>query len=173
MKEIIIPYILLMWILVSTGAIKWSLKSAVWIVSGGVLILVILGIMSRLWAPVDLTYSSTVKAPHAVLSPLFGEEIDHIFVVHNQVVKKGDIIYTLVDTNSVADIEKIKAAIMKENESISQQKRDLRRAHTSPEIFKSRDVEKFKSEVKVAKASVLSLQADLEKTLFAQERKNG
>ena len=108
MKEIIIPYILLMWVLVATGAIKWSLKSAFWIVSGGVFILVVLGIMSRLWAPVDLTYSSTVKAPHAVLSPLFGEEINEVYVDHNQVVKKGDLIYTLVDTSSAADIEKNK-----------------------------------------------------------------
>ncbi|WP_392339583.1 efflux RND transporter periplasmic adaptor subunit [Moritella marina] len=171
MKEIIIPYILLMWVLVSTGAIKWSLKSAVWIVSGGVFILVILGIMSRLWAPVDLTYSSTVKAPHAVLSPLFGEEIDQVFVEHNQVVKKGAIIYTLVDTNSAADIEKIKAAIVKQKESISQMQRDLQRAKKSPEIFKFRDVEKFKSDLKVANASLLSLQADLDKTLFVQKRK--
>lgn len=48
MKEIMIPYILLMWILVSTGAIKWTLKSAFWIISGGAFILVFLGIVSRL-----------------------------------------------------------------------------------------------------------------------------
>lgn len=171
MKEIIIPYILLMWVLVATGAIKWSLKSAVWIISGGVLILVILGIMSRLWAPVDLTYSSTVKAPHAVLSPLFGEEIDQVYVDHNQIVKKGDIIYTLVDTSSVADIEKIKASITKQEESISQQRRDLERAKKSPEIFKFRDVEKFRSDLRVADASLVSLKADLDKTLFVQKRK--
>lgn len=35
MKEVMIPYILIMWILVSTGAIKWTFKSAFWIISGG------------------------------------------------------------------------------------------------------------------------------------------
>ena len=31
MKEIMIPYVLLMLVLVSTNAIKWNLKSAFWI----------------------------------------------------------------------------------------------------------------------------------------------
>jgi len=118
-----------------------------------------------------MSYSSTVKAPHAVLSPLIGEEIDKIFVDHNQEVQKGDVIYTLVDTNSSADIAKINASIVKQKETIAQMKRDLKRAKTSPEIFKIRDIESFKSQLKVANASLLSLEADYQKTEFNQQRK--
>ncbi|MGR5119140.1 efflux RND transporter periplasmic adaptor subunit [Vibrio astriarenae] len=171
MKEVMIPYILIMWILVSTGAIRWTLKSAFWIISGGAFILVVLGILSRLWAPVDLTYSSTVKAPHSVLSPLFREQIDQIYVNHNQNVKRGDIIYTLVDTTSNAELAKTRAAIVQQQESIAQMTRDLKRAKTSPEIFKGRDVESYHSQLRIAKATLDSLHADLDKALFEQERK--
>lgn len=171
MKEVMIPYILIMWILVSTGAIKWTFKSAFWIISGGAFILVVLGILSRLWAPVDLTYSSTVKAPHSVLSPLFREQIDHIYVNHNQEVKKGDVIYTLVDTTSLADVEKIKAGIVQQEENVAQLKRDIIRGKTSPEIFKGRDIEYYESQLRVAEASLKSLHADLQKTEFEQSRK--
>ncbi|MEZ9235710.1 MULTISPECIES: efflux RND transporter periplasmic adaptor subunit [Shewanella] len=171
MKEVMIPYILLMWILVSTGAIKWTLRSGFWIVSGGVFILVVLGILSRLWAPVDLTYSSTIKAPHAVLSPLLGEEIEQIHVGHNQTVKQGEVIYTLVDTKSKADVEKIKASIVTNEEDIAQIDRDLARAKASPDIFKKRDVEYYRSQRRIAEAALSSLHADLDKTHFEQNRK--
>ncbi|MGR5133602.1 efflux RND transporter periplasmic adaptor subunit [Vibrio alfacsensis] len=171
MKEVMIPYILIMWILVSTGAIKWTFKSAFWIISGGAFILIILGVFSRLWAPVDLTYSSTVKAPHSVLSPLFREQIDQIHIEHNQTVNKGDVIYTLVDTTSQADIEKINSAIVQQEENIAQLKRDITRGKTSPEIFKGRDIEFYQSQLRVAKAALKSLHADLQKTIFEHERK--
>ncbi|WP_221074233.1 efflux RND transporter periplasmic adaptor subunit [Agarivorans aestuarii] len=171
MKEVMIPYILIMWILVSTGAIKWTLKSAFWIVSGGLLILVLLGILSRLWAPVDLSYSSTVKAPHSVLSPLLGEQIDTIYVEHNQYVKQGEVIYTLIDTTSSADLEKIKASIIKQEEAIAQFKRDVARAKKSPDIFKKRDVEYYHSQLRIAESALASLHADAKSTEFVQQRK--
>ncbi|WP_144210582.1 efflux RND transporter periplasmic adaptor subunit [Shewanella donghaensis] len=171
MKEIMIPYVLLMWILVSTGAIKWNLKSAFWISSGGVFILVFLGILSRLWAPVDLTYSSTVKAPHSILSTLLREEIDTIYVDHNQHVKEGDVIYTLVDTSSNAELEKINASIVKQEEAMAQMNRDLARAKISPEIFKERDIESYRSELRIAAATLTSLHADHQQVEFEQQRK--
>lgn len=171
MKEIMIPYVLLMWVLVSTNAIKWNLKSAFWISFGGVFILVFLGILSRLWAPVDLTYSSTIKAPHSILSPLVMEQIDEIYVDHNQYVKKGEVIYTLVDTSSNADLEKIKASIVKQEETIAQMNRDLARASKSPEIFKDRDIESYNSQLKMSRATLKSLEADYKKVEFVQERK--
>ncbi|MGL1958285.1 MAG: efflux RND transporter periplasmic adaptor subunit [Colwellia sp.] len=171
MKEIMIPYILIMWVLVSTNAIKWNLKNAFWVSLGGVFILVFLGILSRLWAPVDLTYSSTIKAPHSVLSTLINEQIDVIYVDHNQMVKKGDVIYTLVDTKSHADLEKIKSEIVKQEETISQMNRDVARAKKSPEIFKERDIESYKSQLRISKSTLKSLHADYQKVEFEQERK--
>ena len=171
MKEIMIPYILLMWILVSTGAIKWTLKSAFWIISGGAFILVFLGIVSRLWAPVDFSYSSTVKAPHSILSPLIGEQVDQIYVDHNQMVKAGDVIYTLVDTDSEAIIEQTKSAIVQQNELIAQMERDIERSKQSPSIFKARDIEDYQSQLRVSEAKLTSLHADLKRALFTQDRK--
>lgn len=171
MKEIMIPYILFMWILVATGAIKWNIKSAFWISAGGAFILVFLGILSRLWAPVDLTYSSTVKAPHAVLSTLLREQVDEIYVDHNQQVKQGDIIYTLVDTSSHADLQKIKSTIVQQEEAIAQMQRDLKRTKVSPTIFKERDIENYQSELRIATATLASLHADLDKVEFEQRRK--
>ncbi|MBR9728556.1 efflux RND transporter periplasmic adaptor subunit [Shewanella intestini] len=171
MKEVMIPYILLMWILVATGAIKWTMKSGFWIVFGGAFILAILAIVSRLWAPVDLTYSSTIKAPHAVLSPLVGEQIDEIYVSHNQWVQQGDVIYTLVDTRSAADLEKIRASIVQQQESIAQMTRDIERAVISPDIFNERDVESYRSQLRIAQSTLTSLEADFSRVEFEQELK--
>ena len=92
---------------------------------GGTTILFILAVLSRLWAPVDLTTSTTVKAPHAVVSPLLGERIDQIYVDHNQMVKKGDVLYTLIDTDSSANLAKIELDLVKQQETIEQMQRDI------------------------------------------------
>ena len=116
MKEMMIPYILIVWSLFATGALKKTIKNYTWAAIGGVLILAVLAVISRLWAPVDLTNSTTVKAPHAVMSPVFGQQIDKIMVDHNQHVKKGDVLYTLVDINSAADKAKIESSIVQKEE---------------------------------------------------------
>lgn len=172
MKEIMIPYILIMWVLVSTGALKWTMKTAFWAITGGAVILYILLLMSRFWAPADLTNSTTVKAPHAVMSRLIGEQIKDIYVTHNQFVKKDDVLYTLVDINSAADLAKIDVDIIKQKEVIVQMERDLKRSKISPEIFNERDIEKFTSDLKIAKAVIISLKADRQKVEWAQEKKN-
>ena len=46
------------------------------------------------------------------MSPIFGQQIDEVFVNHNQLVKKGDVIYTLVDIDSAADKAKIESSIV-------------------------------------------------------------
>jgi multidrug resistance efflux pump len=172
MKEIMIPYILIMWILVSTGALKWTLKTAFWAITGGAVILYILLLMSRFLAPADLTNSTTVKAPHAVMSRLLGEQIESIYVKHNQFVKKGDVLYTLVDINSTADLAKIDVDIIKQKEVIIQMERDLARSKISPEIFNERDIEKFTSDLIIAEAVIISLEAERQKVEWAQEKKN-
>ncbi|MGB1320010.1 MAG: efflux RND transporter periplasmic adaptor subunit [Vibrio gallaecicus] len=171
MKEMMIPYILIVWSLFATGALKKSFKNYTWAAIGGAVILGLLAIVSRLWAPVDMTNSTTVKAPHAVMSPVFGQQIDQVFVDHNQIVKKGDVIYTLVDINSAADKAKIESAIVQKEEEIKQMTRDLDRAETSPQIFNTRDVEKLNSDLRVMNAALASLRADLQKVNWAQEKK--
>ncbi|MEZ9860015.1 efflux RND transporter periplasmic adaptor subunit [Vibrio splendidus] len=171
MKEMMIPYILIVWSLFATGALKKNFKNYTWAAIGGVIILAVLAVISRLWAPVDLTNSTTVKAPHAVMSPIFGQQIDKVLVDHNQMVKEGDIIYTLVDIDSAADKAKIESSIVQKEEEIKQMTRDLERAETSPEIFNMRDVEKYDSDLRVLHAELVSLKADLQKVNWAQEKK--
>lgn len=166
-----IPYILIMWILVKTGVIQWTLKNAVRIVGLGMFICFMLFTAHRFWSPADLTDSSTVKAPQAILSPLIGEQIKSVHVTHNQILKKGDLIYTLIDTESSAVIRGVRADIDKQVELIAQDKRDIQRSIEAPGLFAEREIEGIKSEMKGAIAAKAKLEADLEKALFDQSRK--
>lgn len=80
-------------------------------------------------------------------------------------------IYTLIDTDSEAIIEQTKSAIVQQNELIAQMERDIERSELSPSIFKVRDVENYRSQLKVAEAKLTSLKADLKRALFTQDRK--
>jgi len=171
MKEIMLPYIIIMWLLVKLGVIEWTLKNAVKIVGMGLFISFMLFTAHRFWSPADLTDSSTIKAPHAVLSTLLGEQINSIHVVHNQHVEKGDLIYTLVDTESSAAIQAIEADIEKEVENIELYERDIQRSIKAPGVFPERTIEKAHTDLKVAKSAKGKLEADLEKALFVQSRK--
>ena len=171
MKEIMLPYILIIWILVKLGVIQWTLKNATTFIGIGIFMSFMLFTAHRFWSPADLTDSSTVKAPHSVLSPLVGEQINEVFVTHNQKLKKGDLIYTLVDTESAAVIENIKGNIAKQDELIAQYKRDIKRSDDAPGIFPEREIERFNSELNGAKSEKVSLMADLAKANFDQSRK--
>ncbi|WOH38581.1 efflux RND transporter periplasmic adaptor subunit [Thalassotalea fonticola] len=171
MKEIMLPYILIMWILVKLGVIEWTLKNAVRIVGLGGFICFMLFTAHRFWSPADLTDSSTVKAPHAVLSPLVGEQIKDIYVTHNQILKKGDLIYTLVDTESSSIMQGIQAEIEQQEEVIAQSKRDIQRSVEAPGVFAERQIETVKSNLKGAISAKAKLEADLEKARFDQSRK--
>ncbi|MCL1143692.1 HlyD family secretion protein [Shewanella gaetbuli] len=124
MKEIMIPYIFIVWLLVKMGVIRWTLRNAVISISIGATIAFILFTAHRFWSPADLTDSSTVKAPHAVLSPLIGQQVKDIYVTHNQKVKKGDVLYTLESKDSEEEINSLKStlnAIYHKSESIKKQ----------------------------------------------------
>lgn len=170
MKEIMLPYILIMWTLVKLGVIQWNLRNAVYIVSLGCFMSFMLFTAHRFWSPADLTDSSTVKAPHAVLSPLVGEQIDTIYVTHNQVLKKGELIYSLVDTDSEAKIEGVEAQVAQQEELIAQYKRDIQRSVDAPGVFALRDIEKIKSDLEYAEAMQDKAEADLETAKFEQSR---
>jgi len=171
MKEIMLPYILIVWILVKTGVMQWNLRNATYTIFVGLFIAFMLFTAHRFWSPADLTDSTTVKAPHAILSPLFGEQVQDIYVTHNQKVNEGDLIYTLIDTESEAAFEKIKADINKQKELIAQYKRDIKRSVDAPGVFAEREIEKAKSDLKSAEAARISLEADLKKAKFVQSRK--
>lgn len=109
MKEILLPYILLIWVLVKLKVMPWNLKTGFWSTTIGAVLALMLLTASRHWAPIDFTDSATIKAPHAVLSPLFGigqfQQIEDIYVSHNQQVMRGQPIYTLVDWESSGKVQ--------------------------------------------------------------------
>ncbi|MCJ2377846.1 efflux RND transporter periplasmic adaptor subunit [Vibrio sp. ZSDZ34] len=109
MKEIMLPYVLICWILVKTGVVRWTLRNAVIIIGIGIALALALFTAHRFWSPADLTDSTTVKAPHAVLSPLVGQEVEHVYVSHNQKVNKGDLIYTLRTEDTESQLESLAA----------------------------------------------------------------
>lgn len=166
-----LPYILIMWILVKLGVIQWNLRNATYMVATGGFIAFMLFTAHRFWSPADFTDSSTIKAPHAVLSPLIGEQIDQIYVTHNQELKRGDVVYTLVDTESTAILEGIEANIEKQDALIAQYERDIQRSIDAPGVFAERDIEKTKADLDAAISAKESLRADYDKAMFDQARK--
>ncbi|GEA49979.1 hypothetical protein VIN01S_07830 [Vibrio inusitatus NBRC 102082] len=131
MKEIMLPYVFIMWILVKAGVIKWNLRNATMITAVGCFLAMTLFTVSRFWAPVDLTDSSTVKAPHAVLSPLVGQKVESVLVNHNQVVEKGELLYTLEATDSIEEIKGLKAQIQAVKHQISATKMQIETDETT------------------------------------------
>ena len=109
MKEIMLPYILICIVLVKADVVQWTLRNASIMVGTGLFLAFMLFTAHRFWSPADLTDSTTVKAPHAVLSPLIGQEVEHVYVAHNQHVKEGDLIYTLKDVDTYSQIRGLEA----------------------------------------------------------------
>lgn len=166
MKEIMLPYIFIMWLLVKLGIIKWNLKNAATIIGFGTFLSFMLFTAHRFWSPADLTDSSTIKAPHAVLSPLAGEQIKSIHVSHNQMVKKGDLIYTLESADPTNTTESLEAEILQQQALVEQYKRDLTRAQKAPEIITQRELEQIKTQLSTARLERESLQAQLDQASF-------
>lgn len=94
MKLIMVPYILVCWLLLKFGIVKRTLGTYIAMGCGAVFILLMVLTFTRYLAFIDLTATTTVKAPHIVLNTPAGGEIDRIYVTHNQRVKAGDPIYS-------------------------------------------------------------------------------
>ncbi|MGD8171672.1 HlyD family secretion protein [Vibrio sp. TRT 21S02] len=109
MKEIMLPYILLCWVLVKTGSVQWTLRNATVMIGLGGFLAFMLFTAHRFWSPADLTDSTTVKAPHAVLSPLVGQEVEQVLVTHNQHVKQGGLIYVLKSEDTDSQVRGLQA----------------------------------------------------------------
>jgi multidrug resistance efflux pump len=94
MKLTLVPYILICWLLVKYGIVKKTIGNFVAMGLGAVFVLFLLLTFTRYYAFIDLTATTTVKAPHVVLNTPAGGEIDKIFVTHNQKLKAGDPVYS-------------------------------------------------------------------------------
>lgn len=174
MKEIMLPYILICWLLVKSGLVRWTLKNATIMIGSGFFLAFMLFTAHRFWSPADLTDSTTVKAPHAVLSPLLGQEVDRVYVTHNQQVKKGDLIYTLkdVDTDSqIRGLEAQRAAaeaeILAVNHQISNDKKTLGRLERLNDYAQEQERDDIRTRIDSHIAKIASANAQI-KSIEAQ-----
>lgn len=94
MKLTLVPYLLICWLLIKFGIVKKTPGNFVAMGLGAVFVLFVLLTFTRFYAFIDLTATTTVKAPHIVLNSPAGGEIDHLYVTHNQKLKAGDPIYS-------------------------------------------------------------------------------
>ncbi|MNQ80990.1 multidrug resistance protein MdtN [compost metagenome] len=94
MKAIMVPYILICWLLLKFGIVRRTLGNYVAMGCGAIFLLLIVLTFTRYLAFIDMTATTTIKAPHIVLNSPAGGEIDRIYVTHNQRVKAGDPIYS-------------------------------------------------------------------------------
>ena len=185
MKEIMLPYVMIVWLLVKAGVIQWNLRNAVITISIGFFIAFSLFTAHRLWSPADLTDSTTIKAPHAVISPLIGQEVERVFVIHNQRVKKGDVLYTLVSVDSSEELrnleaqrEEIEADIVSTEVHLKREQKNLERVEKLKNYASqmNRDdllasVDTDKSEIKSNKARIRSLDARIKSASWQNERR--
>ncbi len=169
MKEIMLPYILIVWLLFKFKVLQPTAKNYFITVSIGGLLAMALFIGHRFYSPVDLTNSTTVKAPHAVLSPAIGQHIDKIYVDHNQHVSKGEVLYTLKDDKVTAAITEVESALNEIARTIdaqvvqlSQAKRDLKRNQEMDEHVSVRQLEVAQDTVDIIEAELKVLQAKRE-----------
>jgi len=95
MKIILVPYILICWLLIKFGYVRKTVGNLVAMGCGAVFLLFMILTFSRYYAFLDLTATTTVKAPHIVLNTPAGGEIEKIYVTHNQKLKAGDPVYRI------------------------------------------------------------------------------
>ncbi|QLE84247.1 biotin/lipoyl-binding protein [Shewanella sp. Scap07] len=177
MKEIMLPYILIVWLLFKFKVVKSRPRNYFISVLIGVLIAGTLFIAHRFYSPADLTQSTTVRAPHAVLSSTIGQQIGDIYVDHNQHVKKGELLYTLVDDKVSSAIDEINAKINEVKRNIeaaevrlAQAKRTLIRSQNLGEHVSDHDLETAEDQVEICAADLQVQRAQLE-VQYAQMRK--
>ena len=134
--------------------------------AGGLFIAFILFTAHRYFSPIDLTLSTMVTAPHSVLSPALGQQVDTIAVTHNQRVKKGDPLYRLVDDKLRAD-ELTAAEQLRANQIDREQKaRDLERKRQIATAIPVSELELAHDLLDVAEAQVSASEARLRAIQF-------
>jgi len=186
MKEIMVPYMLLIWLLVKAGVIPWNLKTQFWSTAFGIFLAFMLFTGSRFWAPVDLTNSTTVRAPRSVLSPLLYQQVDQIFVTHNQKVATGDLIYTLRDDQTATDIDAIRARIVATRKEIKADEAEMNNRIVELDRLKklgtyaseqARDqlrasIQANRAGIQARKANITDLEAQIKAARYLDEQKD-
>lgn len=160
MKELLYPYIFICWILIKTGLVKKTNANIGIMVFIGVVMNVAVFFAHRFYSPVDLTNSTVVRAQSAILNSVT-ESIDKYYITHNEKVKEGQLLYTLVDNKSANEVKSLKAEIEQKDILVAQLERDLARLEKAKDVVAIRDIEQFRTDISNAKLSKIALEADL------------
>ncbi|NRB24194.1 efflux RND transporter periplasmic adaptor subunit [Shewanella sp.] len=169
MKEIMLPYIFIMWLLFKFKVIKPRPRNYFISVLIGCLLAFSLFMAHRFYSPADLTNSTTVRAPHAVLSPALGQQIDKIYVDHNQYVNQGELLYTLRDDAVIGAKDEVMAKKMEIQRTVeakevefAQASRDYVRNQRIQDHVSERDLENSGDRVEILRADLKVLEAQLD-----------
>ncbi|WP_394241513.1 HlyD family secretion protein [Vibrio astriarenae] len=161
MKEVMLPYILIVWLLFKFNVLKKTAKNYFITTVIGLLLLLALFFGHRFFSPVDMTNSTTIKAPHAVLSPALGQHIDTVFVEHNAEVEKGEVLYTLRDDKVAAAMSEVESALNEIDTTIEAQKVKLAQAFRHLKRNESMDQHVSVKELEEAQDTVELLEAEM------------
>ncbi|MGF1752770.1 efflux RND transporter periplasmic adaptor subunit [Vibrio makurazakiensis] len=160
MKELLYPYIFICWLLLKTGIVKKTATSLTTMAIIGIVMNVAVFFGHRFYSPVDLTDSSVVRAQSAILSPVT-ESIDKYYVDHNERVKEGQLLYTLVSDEQENTIDQLEADIGSKKAKFEQSKTDLERLEKLKNSVAERDIDTLKSEIEGFGFDIASLEAKL------------
>jgi RND family efflux transporter MFP subunit len=161
MKLVLVPYILICWLLLKFGVIKRSLGNFVAMGIGGLFLMFMVLIMSRYLAFIDLTGSSTIKAPHIVLNSPAGGEIDKIFVTHNQKVKAGEPIYSFKTDRYAIQMQAKQAEISRLKSQLAKLENDAKRLQgLRGDVVSQSEFDAKKAEVQNQRELVIKAEQD-------------
>jgi multidrug resistance efflux pump len=162
MKLILVPYFLICWLLLKFGVVKRTLGNLVALGFGAIFLLFMVLTLTRYLAFIDLTATTTVKAPHIVLNSPAGGEIDRIFVTHNQKVKAGDPVYSFKTDRYEIQMASKRAERSRLQTQLDKLEADLRRlAKLRGEIVPQSEYDAKRAELETERELVVKAEQDM------------
>ncbi len=162
MKLTLVPYLLICWLLIKFGIVKKTTGNFVAMGLGAVFVLFMLLTFTRFYAFIDLTATTTVKAPHIVLNTPAGGEIEKIFVTHNQKLKAGDPVYSFKTDLYAIQMASKKAEKARLQTQLGKLEKDLKRLSSlRGEVIPQAEYDAKVAEVETQRDLVVKAEQDM------------
>lgn len=162
MKLILVPYLLICWLLLRFGIVRRTVGNFVAMGCGAVFLLFMVLTLTRYLSFIDLTATTTVKAPHVVLNTPAGGEIEKIYVTHNQLVKAGEPIYRFKTDRYEIQMRAKKAELERMKTQLRKLEVDLRRlSGLRGDVVPQSEYDAKRAEVDSQRDSVIKAEQDI------------
>ena len=162
MKLTLVPYLLICWLLIKFGIVKKTTGNFVAMGLGAVFVLFMLLTFTRFYAFIDLTATTTIKAPHIVLNTPAGGEIEKIFVTHNQKLKAGDPVYSFKTDLYAIQMASKKAEKARLQTQLGKLEKDLKRLSSlRGEVIPQAEYDAKVAEVETQRDLVVKAEQDM------------